>query len=232
MVYFNIGRNKNSGRNTISKASGEIKESHGTIFSRLEAAGNKLLRILGLRSKSIREQNISDVLRLAIDGFNNKTIDIATLDKDAALKQLDEIYSAGQKYFDSAQGLGDFTRLMFLRQIISGRIIKFKADEKVLLKLYVDHLKKIDPSDAAETLMNIDYADAAKILKALKDDALLKTIMNHMLEESVYILNVLLSTTTALRNDFNHELTPLKGILKNTTKEKSKKKVQFEPAEI
>lgn len=222
---------KNSGRHTISKASGEIKESHGTIFSRLEAAGNKLLRILGLRSKSIREQNISDVLRLAIDGFANNTIDITTLNKDAALRQLNEIYDAGQKYFDSAQGLGDYTRLMFLSQIISDRIVKFKANDKVLLKLYVDYLKKINPSHAADILENIDYDDAAKILKALKNDALLTAITTHMQEDTVRHLNIFPDTTTAteVRNNFVTDMpTPQKGILKQPdAKQNVKNRISF-----
>ena len=101
---------RDSGRVTISKATGQIKESHGVIFSRLQAMGNALLQLL-FGKKSIRQQNISDCLRVAIKELDDDRF-CKGIDRTLTKKQLQQIYNAGKEYFQSAKGSRDFMRLL------------------------------------------------------------------------------------------------------------------------
>ena len=123
-----------SGRRTISKATGDIKESHGTILSRLQSAGNRILITLGIRSKTIKEQNISDCLRIAINAFHQQSINMNNVDKTETLKQLNDLEKIGWEYFHSDQGKNDYTRLRVLKKLVSGKLTLDK-NSKITIEL-------------------------------------------------------------------------------------------------
>ena len=118
---------RNSGRVTISKATGQIKESHGVIFSRLQAMGNTLLQLLFGR-KSIRQQNISDCLRVAIDELGKTNFEKKSFDDLLTTQQLNNIYLVGIKYFQSAKGARDFTRLLAISAKLGIKLTESHAE--------------------------------------------------------------------------------------------------------